>query len=278
MTDDTAPASDLPAFTKLDIELAAGWMTVWFNEPSIRNPLSSERAAELSTLCAQLRDRRDVRGVVFRGRGGMFCAGGDLKAFQSVFQGEGDPAAVIAMSRGAGALFDAIDSLPQVTVMAVEGAAMAGGLGLACVGDVVVAEKDARFALTETAIGLTPAQIAPFVVRRLGQSAARRLMLLGERLDADQALAIGLADEIAADAVGVDAVLDRLRAQLKRCAPGAVAETKQLILNAPRQTRDQQVQAAAESFARCLMGEEGREGVASFVQKRKPHWASDGEG
>ena len=269
--------TDFPALSALDLEFSDGWLTVWFNQPEIRNPLTAERSADLNALCAHLADRRDVRGVVFRGRGGVFCAGGDLKMFGAVFQGGADLDDVAKMSKAGGALFDAIDRLPQFTVMAVEGSAMAGGFGLACCGDMVVVEQEAKFALTEVAIGLTPAQIAPFVVRRLGQNAARRLMLSAERFDAARAVELGLADEAVQGAEGVDAALERIRDRIRRCAPGAVAETKALILNAPWLPREEQIQAAAESFGRCMLSEEGREGVTSFVEKRKPRWATEGQ-
>ncbi|MEL6977165.1 MAG: enoyl-CoA hydratase-related protein [Pseudomonadota bacterium] len=265
-----------PDSNALDLEFDRGWLTVWFNEPAIRNPLTAERAGALLALCAHLQDRPDVRGVTFRGRGGVFCAGGDLRAFGRIFGGGEDPLeAVLRLSREAGALFDAVDALPQPTVMAVEGAALAGGFGLACLGDVVIAEESAKFALTEVRIGLTPAQIAPFVARRIGPARARRLMLLGETLRGVEAAAAGLVDELVTGAAGVDAALARIRAHALGCAPGAVAETKAL-LRAPRgASREQEIEAAARSFAGALLSEEGREGVAAFVQKRKPAWAED---
>lgn len=263
----------LPESPALDLDLADGWLTVWFNEPEARNALTTERAEGLMALAEALQDRRDVRGVIFRGRGGVFCAGGDLKAFNRVFQGGASRDEVVALSRDAGALFDAVDGLPQLTVMAVEGAAIAGGFGLACCGDVVIAEAGARFGLSETRIGLTPAQIAPFVLRRLGPRLGRRLMLTGAMLDAAAAAEAGLVDEAAEGPDGMEAALARWRATLRPAAPGAVASTKALIRALPKLDRLGQIDAAAESFADAMLSEEGREGVASFVEKRKPNWA-----
>ncbi len=263
----------LPATDTLDLELDGEWLTVWFNEPEKRNPLTEERAGEIRVLCAALEGRRDIRGVTFRGRGGIFCAGGDLKAFKSVFQGKGSREDVIAMSLGAGEMLDAVNNLEQVTVMAIEGAAMAGGFGLACAGDVVIARSDARFALTETTIGLSPAQIAPFVIARLGARAARRLMLTAASFDGTSAVAFGLADETVDDEAALNAALAAVIRQVLRCAPGAVADTKRLLLDLPGLGRKEQRHMAAENFANRMMSEEGREGVASFVEKRKPRWA-----
>lgn len=263
----------LPDSKTLDLELADGWLTVWFNEPEIRNPLTAERSADLAALCAALQDRRDIRGVTFRGRGGTFCAGGDLKSFRAVFQGGASRDDVIELSRSAADLFDAVNALPQVTVMAVEGAAMAGGFGLVCCGDVVIADAEAKFAFSETKIGLTPAQISPFVLQRLGARIGRRLMLTAATLTGREAEAVGLADEVTEGAEAMEAALARLKSQVKKSAPGAIANTKGLILAMPRLDRATQKQAAAESFADAMLSDEGREGVASFVQKRKPNWA-----
>ncbi|MEX0347014.1 MAG: enoyl-CoA hydratase/isomerase family protein [Rhizobiaceae bacterium] len=264
--------AELPATSAVDLELTGEWLTVWFNEPERRNPLSEARSQDLMAVCEAIADQRDIRGVTFRGRGGVFCAGGDLKAFRSVFQGGGDAEATRAMSRSGGKLFDVIDHLPQVTVMAVEGAAVAGGLGLVCAGDVVIVEDSAKFSLTETMIGLSPAQIAPFVVRRLGLPLARRLMLTGVSFDGNRAAEFGLADEAVSGSVGIDAAIDGVRAQVMRCAPGAVADTKRLISELNGRSREDEIELAAEVFAERIHSDEGREGVASFVEKRKPAW------
>ncbi len=265
--------SDLPKSEAIDLEHDGGWLTVWFNQPEIRNPLTTERVRDLLVLCAALEDRRDIRGVTFRGRGGIFCAGGDLKSFKAAFHGGGSREDVIRLSLEAADLYDAVNALPQVVVMAVEGAAMAGGFGLTCAGDVVLAEAEARFALTETMIGLTPAQIAPFVLKRLGSREGRRMMLLAARLDANQAQAVGLVDSVVSGAGELEAEIATIRKQVERCAPGAVAETKRLIREMPDLSRDEQKRIAAESFADRMMSDEGREGIASFLEKRKPKWS-----
>ncbi|MDA4848098.1 enoyl-CoA hydratase-related protein [Hoeflea poritis] len=265
--------TDLPQTEAMDLEYEAGWLTVWFNQPEIRNPLTGQRIGELKAVCDAIAGNRDIRGVTIRGRGGIFCAGGDLKAFKSAFQGDASRDDIVAMSLEAAALFDAVNTLPQVTVMAVEGAAMAGGFGLACVGDVVIAEEGARFALTETTIGLTPAQISPFVLQRLGAREGRRLMLLASTLGAAEAKSVGLVDTVVSGSETMDAEIEAVRTQVRRCAPGAVAETKRLIRTLPAMQREAQAKAAADSFADTMVSGEAREGVASFLEKRKPEWA-----
>lgn len=266
----------LPQTEHLILELDKGWLTIWFNRPEARNALSEELTADLWATLRAVREDLSVRGITLRGKGGVFCAGGDLKGFRSGFQGgEQSLEDVARTSRQAGELFGFLDTMPQPVVMLVEGAAMAGGLGIACAGDVVVVTKDARFALTETSLGIPPAQIAPFVVARIGLAAARRIMLTGARFKGEEAHRLGLADHVVEDADGLEAVEAEIKAQVLRCAPGANAWTKHIVLAAPHLERDAMLDLAAEGFARCMLSEEGREGVAAFLEKRKPAWAQD---
>ncbi|MGM0585549.1 MAG: enoyl-CoA hydratase/isomerase family protein [Pseudomonadota bacterium] len=264
----------LPQTETLKLELEDGWLTIRLNRPEVRNALSQEMTAELRAVVDAVAPDRSVRGVTLRGEGGIFCAGGDIKGFRANFHGEGASAeeTAAANARG-GELFDALNELPQVLVVLIEGAAIAGGLGMACTGDVVAVTRDARFAVTETSIGIPPAQIAPFVVARIGQPAARRLMLTGARFDGAEAGRIGLADHVAEDAAGLEAYEAAIRKQVRRCAPGANAATKEILMAAPRLSRPEMRAFAAGRFAACMMSEEGREGVASFLEKRKPAWA-----
>jgi len=269
---------DLPDTRHLELELRHGWLSVWLNRPEARNALSVDMANDIRAVAEALRSRSDIRGVTFRGRGGVFCAGGDLKGFQSLMREGVDHAQVAAFSREGGLLFHEVNELPQVTVMLVEGAAMAGGLGLVCAGDVVAVTRDAQFALTETMLGIPPAQIAPLIVQRIGLSAARRIMLTGARFGGAEAQALGIADHLAEDAAGLDAFEAGIRASVQRCAPGANAVTKRILLSAPHLSRAGMLDAAADGFAGCLLGGEGREGVRAFLEKRKPVWAQAGTG
>ena len=171
-----------------------------------------------------------------------------------------------------GALLDAIAALPQYTVMAVEGAAMAGGCGLAAAGDLVLAEESATFAFSETKIGLVPSQIAPTVIDRLGTRTARRLLLLGARLTAAEAAAVGLVDRVVPDGGGMDTALDAVRMDVALVAPGALATTKALLRTLPGLAPETRVAHAAEVFAARFASAEAAEGIASFFQKRQPRW------
>lgn len=262
--------------TKIDtliLTRETGWMTVRFNQPEIKNPLTREMTADLNAVITALESDRTVRGVTFRGEGHTFCAGGDLKAFREIFQGEASEDTIAGFSRDAGDFMRRLDSLPQVTLMLVEGACMAGGFGLACCGDVVLAHQAARFSLTETRIGLVPAQIIPYIVNRMGRRNARRFMLTAATVDGAEAARIGLADFVAPDTAALEELEKQVRAQVLRCAPGAVADTKALLRHSDRDTPDEYIARAADAFATRMLGDEAREGVASFVERRKPAWS-----
>ncbi|MDP2817281.1 MAG: enoyl-CoA hydratase-related protein [Polaromonas sp.] len=252
-----------------------GEVECWtLNDPATRNALTDEVVAALRQACERVAADNTVRFVVLQGSGGAFCAGGSLGGFaasigQALPAGQADP--LIAMNAGFGALLTALCALPQMLLVAVDGPAMGGGLGLVCCADFVLATPTAVFAAPEVTLGVVPAQIAAFVHRRLGDRAARRLLLSGEKLAADQALALGLVDEVAADLQA--AVTQRIRV-LRRAAPGAVAHTKALLymLNRPV-AHDLSVQAAIK-FVANLRSPEAAEGLAAFAGKRKPGWAA----
>ena len=264
----------LPKTENILLENDNGWLTIWFNRPDNRNALSKELTTELKAVLNAVRDDRTIRGITLRGKGGVFCAGGDLKGFKNNYQGGSQTAEdIAASSRQGGLMFDLINEMPQVVLILVEGAAMAGGLGMVCTADIVAVTKDAKFAMTETAIGIPPAQIAPFVAQRLGLRIARRLMVTASRFDGAEAGRLGLADYVVDDAAGLDQIQADVQKSVMRCAPNANAITKAIVLATRHLDREGQLDFAAKGFAECMLSDEGREGVASFIEKRKPIWA-----
>ena len=252
-------------------------LTVLLNRPEARNAMSATMSAELLATFEALQTNRDIRVVILRGAGGNFCAGGDIKNFAASSkpreQGEADE--VADSNRRGGRLFQMIDETPQATIVVVEGYAMGGGFGMACLGDITLARADAVFAMTEVTIGIVPAQISPFVVKRIGLTAARRFGVSGARLDGHAAKAVGIVHEVAEDAAALDALIDSTAKQVLRCAPGAVAITKALMHRAARGgvPMDELLDQAAQDFSAALRSEEGLEGTSAFVAKRKPNWA-----
>jgi len=265
--------TNLPDISTLDLNISEGWLTIWLNQPEKRNALTDEMRRDLISIFSAIRDDRSIRGITLRGRGGVFCAGGDLKQFKNQFQNKVDEAEILAMSRNAADLFDCVNSAPQVVIILIEGAAMAGGFGLACCADVVLCEAGAKFAMTECMIGLSPAQISPFVIQRLGYSTARRLMLTAARFNGSEAEALGFADFVRDSVEALEEIESGLKRQVLKCAPGAIAGTKELILTLPALDRSTAIEVAAQNFKTRMISDEAREGIASFLEKRKPNWA-----
>ena len=264
----------LPETKSLVLELSNGWLTIWLNTPQNRNALSTELSSELVSTLESVKDDTSIRGITLRGKGGIFCAGGDLKEFSSIFSAADDAYEKAMASNLKGAeLFSLINSMPKVVLAFVEGAAIAGGLGIVCCADVVCVMEDAKFSLTETQIGIVPAQIAPFIVQRFGYTTARRLMLTGARFKGSDAKALGLADAVVANITEFEAYETQLKSSVHRCAPEANAATKAILLESQKRTPEDLRNYAAEIFASRLMSSEGREGITSFIEKRKPSWA-----
>jgi isohexenylglutaconyl-CoA hydratase len=156
-----------------------------------------------------------------------------------------------------------------------EGAVLGGGFGLACVTDIAIAHEDASFGMPETGLGIPPAQIAPFVVERIGLSQARRLGVCGARFKGAEALRLGLVHFVAADEAQIQALLAEVLAQIRRCAPGANAVTKAIMLSVGRRDLDEILDDAARQFAEAVRGPEGAEGTMAFLQKRLPKWTEE---
>lgn len=265
--------TNLPNTTELVLEQDGSTLNIWFNRPEARNALSAEMTHELNQVLDAVRDDRSVRTIVVRGKGGVFCAGGDIKGFKSSMQGEMNHAEVVRSNRSFGDLMIKLNEQPQVVIMLVEGAAIGGGLGLACVGDVTIVTEDAKFRLSETSLGIPPAQIAPFVTERVGITQARRLMLTGARFKGAEAVDYGVAHLLVGDAQDLEVKCAEVLKQINYCAPGANATTKSIIFESMRKPRAQALDFAANGFADCMLSDEGREGVAAFVEKRAAIWA-----
>jgi len=217
----------------------------------------------------------DLAALVIQGANGVFSAGADLKSLAEALAKPlacGETDALQTLNAAGGRFFARFAALPFMTIAVVDGAAVGGGMGLAAASDVVIATPRARFALTETSLGIPPAQIAPYLVHRLGERVARRLAMTGARIDGREAETLGLADFYCGSDAERDAKLEELLQSVERCASGANAETKRLFRLTRSTTPEAYIDAAAKSFAEALRGPEGREGVAAFLAKRAPTW------
>jgi isohexenylglutaconyl-CoA hydratase len=268
--------TELPETQDLLLERHGSVLTIWLNRPAAKNSLSPDMVDELQTVLDAVRDDRSLRTLILRGKGGTFCAGADLKGFKSGAQsGAPDEGEVARGNRSFGDLMLKLNEQPQVVIMLVDGAAIGGGLGLCCVGDVTIVTRDAKFRLSETSLGIPPAQIAPFVADRVGLTQARRLMLTGARFTGTEAVQYGIGHLLAQDSADLEVQCAAVLEQISLCAPGANAVTKSILFEASRRPRPQALDFASRGFASCMLSKEGREGVAAFVEKRKPRWAQE---
>jgi isohexenylglutaconyl-CoA hydratase len=246
------------------------------NSPETRNSLTDASVEALWDACEAASNDTGLRFIVLTGSGGSFCAGGSLGGFskligQPLTEGEVDP--LLAMNQRFGDLLHALTSLPQILIAAVDGPALGGGLGLVCCADLCVATQRSNFGAPEVTLGLVPAQIAPFVWRRLGDRSARQFMLQGQKLNAVQAKDLGLIDQcVDGDESDLFKSADALIHDLKSSAPQAMADTKKLMSTFSRAPDIRE--AAALAFATSLRGTEAPEGLAAFAQKRAPRWAA----
>jgi len=250
-------------------------LTITLDDLRRQNALSPEMVAEIDLALEDSR-ARSLASLVIAGANGVFSAGADLKSLSVALAnppapGEADP--LRDQNRGGGQFFARLNAHPVAIIALVDGAAVGGGMGLACCADIVIATQRARFALAETSLGIPPAQIAPYLVARLGERHVRRLAMTGARIDGREAAAVGLADYYCEADEQRDATLATLLGQIGRCAPGANAVTKRLIQASRDGPTPAYIEDAARSFAACLRGPEGREGVAAFLEKRAPNWA-----
>ena len=265
----------MQSLTTLSLRTEGGVLHVTLNRPAARNAMSLQMVDDLRAVLARAEASGDVRAIVLRGAGGHFCAGADLQDMAQARAREpsGDTDAIAAVNARFGALCGAFARTGLATIAVLEGTVMGGGLGLACVVDVALAGQGTQLRLPETSLGVVPAQIAAFLVERVGASQARRLAVTGGKLGAAQALSIGLVHEVHEDGAALDAALAATLAQILRCAPGAIAATKSLMARALHTPAADLVDDAARIFARAARGPEGIEGMTAFLQKRSPSWA-----
>lgn len=247
---------------------------IWFislNSPSTRNALGPDVVDALQQAMTEATQDPQLRALVLRGGGGFFSAGGNIGNFKSRLQNDGTADSVQQKNRLFGRFLEQLTQFPAPVVSVVEGAAIGGGMGLACASDVVISTTQARFALTETTLGIVPAQILPFVVRRLGLVAAKRLGLSGQRITGTEAQAIGLVD-VAVDAADLNEQVATMLSAILRCGPLANKELKALCEEVEQMSLADFLDHAAARFAVC-MHQEGAEGIAAFKEKRAPSWA-----
>jgi methylglutaconyl-CoA hydratase len=244
--------------------------TITLNRPEVRNAFNEIAIAELTQAFQALSEDADVCAIVLTANGAAFCAGADLNWMKKIAgyshaENSADAAQLALMLR-------AIYLCPKPVVARVQGDCYAGGMGLVAACDIAVAVEDAAFCLSEVKLGLIPATISPYVIKAMGENAARRYFLTAERFTAQEAQRIGFVQEVvSADAL--DAKVAAIVRALTANSPNAVKQAKALVRDiAGRPLSDALIADTAERIAQIRASDEGREGVQSFLEKRKPHW------
>lgn len=248
---------------------AGGWVqTVWLNRPERRNAIDGQVVDDLTRCLSLAADDDTVRVVVLRGRGDYFCAGGDLNWMGS---GRDLPVPERPANRLAG-LFATLYDFPKPVIAVVHGAALGGALGLVSVADFVVADSDAVFSFSELRLGLIPAVISPFVIRKTGPSAARKLMISARKLSALEAMQAAMVDTVAKGADLEKSVAD-LCEELIMLAPEAMKACKRMLNKVTDSIIGEDLMTyTAIQLHRIQHGDEAREGVKAFFEKRRPRW------
>lgn len=242
---------------------------VTLNRPDVRNAFNERVVAELHAWADAAHADAALRVVVLAGAGKVFSAGADAEWMSRMAAASHDDN--VRDASAAAAMFERVNTIPAVVIGRVQGAALGGGCGLAAVCDAVVAEQAAVFGFTETRLGLLPAMIAPYVLQKIGLSAARELFLTGMRFDAARAREIGLVHAVV-PAAELDVAVGRYITEALAASPSAVAAAKALLRRVWGRPPAEVMELTASTIAAQRASAEGQEGLRAFLEKRKPQW------
>ncbi len=253
----------------LKVGLTGGIARITLARPEVKNAFNAELIAEMTGALRTLAHDATIRVLVIAAEGSMFCAGADFHWMSA------QKAATLSENMAdAEALYDMFLELynfPHPTIARVQGGAFGGGVGLVACCDLVVMAEEATLAFSEVRIGLVPATISPFVIRKIGEGKARELFLTGGAISSAQALAAGLANRVVL-AAGLDEAVEEYVKRLSACGPHALEATKELLREVPLLSLNEARAFTAERIAKQRISAEGQEGMAAFLEKRKPKW------
>nr|HET6901180.1 enoyl-CoA hydratase-related protein [Ktedonobacteraceae bacterium] len=245
--------------------------TVTMRRAAVHNALNTQLAQDLQAAFTDLLTDTRLHAVVLTGDGPSFSAGADLSMMKeaATFSQEQNLSDALRLAT----LFDTINSFPCPVVGRVNGTAMGGGVGFIAVCDIVIAAENARLAFSEVKLGIAPAVISPYVVRKIGEGHARVLFATGERFSAARAREIGLVHTVV-QLEELDAAVEKTLKELLRSGPQALRACKQLALHVGQMDHDSARKYTAEVIATLRVSDEGQEGLRSFLEKRDPNWVS----
>lgn len=245
--------------------------TIWLNRPDNHNAINPSMMHELLGAFHELGQSDSVRVIILRGTGRSFCAGADLSYMQQVasYDEEANRRDALVLA----SLFETIYTCPKPVIALLHGAVYGGANGLAAASDIVIADIDTRFAFSEVKLGITPATISPYVIRRCGEAAARDLMITGRAFTAQEARDYHLVNQLFTSET-VDQLLLTYTGNLLHASPGAIAQCKQLIRDISTNTRatSEIMHDTAKLIAQQRASEDGQEGLSAFLEKRNPNW------
>jgi methylglutaconyl-CoA hydratase len=259
------------SFEMIDVAVdPRGVARLTLNRAEAKNAMSQGLMRELHAAAQQLVDDATVRVIVLTGAGEIFSAGGDLKGMhlQANNTREGRMSDAVEFAQILGDL----NRLPKPLIGRINGSAFGGGLGLISICDLAIGLASATFRLTEVTLGLIPATISPFVVAKIGVPNSRRVMLNAYKMDGHSAARLGLLDEVVSSIEELDAAVEREAAAVLTCAPGAVANCKELIRYVSTHEGNDNLNYTATALADAWESAELKEGIDAFMNKRKPNW------
>jgi methylglutaconyl-CoA hydratase len=256
--------------TCIVVERKEAVAVVTLNRPDVHNAFDETLIADLTEAFAALSGEEAVRAIVVRGAGTSFCAGADLNWMRRMADYTQEEN--LEDARRAERMFSAIAQCPKVTIARVHGAAIGGGAGLAAACDIAIAVPEAVFAFSEVRFGIAPAVISPYVVQKIGLGAARGLFVTGERFRAEEALRLGLVQQVV-PADELDAAVQKKVDAVLQSSPHAIAAAKQLLRDIAGRTPSEAAALTTTCIAALRVSPEGQEGLHAFLDKRKPGFA-----
>jgi len=259
-------------YQTVQYELDGKIARVTFNRPEIHNAFNGTVITEMTDVFKRIAEEDSIRVVLLTGRGKSFCAGADLNWMRGVIKQSFDEN--LAESNALADLFYAIYTCKRPVIGKINGAAIGGGTGFVAVCDIAVAARSAKFSFSEVKIGVVPACIGPYVVKKMGEGKARELFISGERMNGDRAFEVGLVNRVVDDEA-LDEDVDKLIKLVLSSGPEAVAMAKRLVSEVPGMTPEQFKPYTAEMIAKLRISDEGQEGMDAFLNKRKPNWVED---
>ncbi len=244
---------------------------VTFNRPEIHNAFNSTVITEMSDIFKQIKSDKEIRVVLMTGEGKSFCAGADLNWMRGVIKQTFEEN--LAESKALADLFYDIYSCTRPVIGRINGAAIGGGTGFVAVCDIAIAARSAVFSFSEVKIGVVPACIGPYVIKKMGEGKTRELFITGERMNGDRAYEVGLVNRVV-EAEKLDDEVDKLVKSILSSGPEAVAMAKKLISTVPGMPPDEFKPYTAEMIAKLRISNEGQEGMDAFLNKRQPNWVN----